>query len=473
MLLKLEEKTPLVEVIWNKTPRTGFIIPKSDDYICSEITNCNTIKRIVHLCNHFKSALTDNKTNILPIYEYISSLSNYNVAQFMEDWYHSKTAHFKTENDYKHIQNNIHTDCLNNIDTECNALGRHGRQKGREMYVAQQSIDHKNIILRDQLDSIHTFIFHSNSSQRFKSDDRAILSSDNVEEVENLATSIAECTLKQILVILNHEQVFGKLNKLFDYKNNIIQFFKENKFDGPSLTKLNRKQFMNKIADDLGNKKLKQQLAMLYTNIMRFELKSFDNKNVAEPEGNRQNTEKSITNDIWSNTPKSVTQCNAAQILYILNNNSIVENLAKLSKHKSDIINYVTQNQMDGVSLSQLGRKTFIMVISEYCNDKQMRGQLGTLYSKIMKYDIRKYTHESQHEQRHNLTEPAEPIILNSGKFQTSMGVSDDQTKTSYYSFGTQYKYTNNLKEHPLFVKPKYHSFKQELVEYFKRLNET
>ena len=39
------------------------------------------------------------------------------------------------------------------------------------------------------------------------------------------------------------------------------------------------------------------------------------------------------------------------------------------------------------------------------------------------------------------------------GAVHKSMTTNADPTKPSYYSFGEQYKYTKNLKEHPLFVK--------------------
>eukprot|EP01084_Bolivina_argentea_P110677 197584_1 len=47
-----------------------------------------------------------------------------------------------------------------------------------------------------------------------------------------------------------------------------------------------------------------------------------------------------------------------------------------------------------------------------------------------------------------------------------------DQSKSAYYTFGAQYRYTSNLREHPLFIKPKYKSIKKELYQYFVRENE-
>eukprot|EP01084_Bolivina_argentea_P122254 216656_1 len=44
----------------------------------------------------------------------------------------------------------------------------------------------------------------------------------------------------------------------------------------------------------------------------------------------------------------------------------------------------------------------------------------------------------------------------------------EKETET-YYSFGTKYRYTKNLKKHPFYVKPKFETLKDELREYFIR----
>ncbi len=54
-------------------------------------------------------------------------------------------------------------------------------------------------------------------------------------------------------------------------------------------------------------------------------------------------------------------------------------------------------------------------------------------------------------------------------KFMTQMNSS---SKAQYYSFGAQYRYTENLQNHHLYVKPKYSSVKEELFGYFRRNNE-
>eukprot|EP01084_Bolivina_argentea_P055216 101239_1 len=85
---------PLRYSLQNETEYTDFIEPQVDD--CSKcqgsIAECIIIQRIIHLLAYFNK----NQRNIPGLYQYISSLNNYTVSTFMEDWYHSKTKHFKT-----------------------------------------------------------------------------------------------------------------------------------------------------------------------------------------------------------------------------------------------------------------------------------------------------------------------------------------------------------------------------------------
>eukprot|EP01084_Bolivina_argentea_P015910 29805_1 len=59
-------------------------------------------------------------------------------------------------------------------------------------------------------------------------------------------------------------------------------------------------------------------------------------------------------------------------------------------------------------------------------------------------------------------------------KFVTDMNVGrqDVESKAQYYSFGTSFRYTENLQEHPFYVKSKYKDIKEDLYEYFKRFYE-
>eukprot|EP01084_Bolivina_argentea_P233526 393311_1 len=118
----------------------AFIVPEVDDYeSCEEISHCKAMQRIIHLSNEFQS-VKNNYMNDPPIYEYISSLTKYDVATFMEDWYHSKISHFKTDSDYDWVKNNIKSGCTDS--TECMFLGRYGRDKGRETFDITGTAEH-------------------------------------------------------------------------------------------------------------------------------------------------------------------------------------------------------------------------------------------------------------------------------------------------------------------------------------------
>eukprot|EP01084_Bolivina_argentea_P154906 270007_1 len=151
---------------------SSFIEPRDDDYMCNgDITNCNAIKRIMHLLEYYKSyqtALVKNDAKIIPIYEYISSLKKYNISIFMEDWFQCKKKHFKANNiDY--FRDKIEINCDNNAS--CIYLSRYQRDRDGDItvYGINEEFDHRNIILMDQLNSIHTFIFHGIQTQSLDS----------------------------------------------------------------------------------------------------------------------------------------------------------------------------------------------------------------------------------------------------------------------------------------------------------------
>eukprot|EP01084_Bolivina_argentea_P165420 287386_1 len=90
----------------HRNEKIGFIQHHVNDYIkCEEdITGCNAVKRIIHLLEFYdqnQKTLKYTNNDIVLLYEYISSLTEYAMSTFMEDWYHCKTKHLKSENDYK------------------------------------------------------------------------------------------------------------------------------------------------------------------------------------------------------------------------------------------------------------------------------------------------------------------------------------------------------------------------------------
>eukprot|EP01084_Bolivina_argentea_P171867 297744_1 len=93
------------------------------------------------------------------MYEYISSLPNYNISTFMEDWYQAKNHHLRGKDCINWIQNNTNIRC--DDITRCQFLRRCQRERGNERHDDMQiNIDYKNIIVMDKLDGIHAFIFH-------------------------------------------------------------------------------------------------------------------------------------------------------------------------------------------------------------------------------------------------------------------------------------------------------------------------
>eukprot|EP01084_Bolivina_argentea_P315877 547411_1 len=153
-----------------RNKNTGYI----NDYItCGEdIAHCAPIKRIIHLLRFYKihQETSNNYTETkVDVYAYmIKANRNYAISTFMDDWHHCKTKHIKTEKDREWFKNNPAINC-NFISTckseNCIYIGRNQRKRGDETYSKNVEIDHKNIILRDQIDSIHTYIFHSSSAR--------------------------------------------------------------------------------------------------------------------------------------------------------------------------------------------------------------------------------------------------------------------------------------------------------------------
>eukprot|EP01084_Bolivina_argentea_P248554 415791_1 len=83
--------------------------------------------------------------------------SNYKLCNVMDDWHH-----LKSEWNIEYFQNDSEINCSDK--EKCSYLNRYRRERGHEEYkMTKEEIDFKNIILIDQLDSIHAFIYHSAS----------------------------------------------------------------------------------------------------------------------------------------------------------------------------------------------------------------------------------------------------------------------------------------------------------------------
>eukprot|EP01084_Bolivina_argentea_P306195 529065_1 len=336
-----------------------FDAPKVDDYInCDKgITHCASVNRIIGLLAHHKNIQSKPKevdSATMTMFEYIKSLSdNYKLSDVIEDWHHFKTKHTLNKPDIKYLEQCTQINC--NDTVRCMYLNRHQRDRSRETYRLNQETDHKNIILSDQMDSIHAYIFHAIPS-RFS-------------------------------VAFQNEYIISNADDS-DYQD-------ENKYD--------QKQIEN---------------------------------------------------------PESVSDCTVSQIIAIVK--EIVPGINELQTRLLDIIEYIKQNKFDGTKITEMPRKYFMKQIASHFDDKKLTFPFGRLYNAITKYDI------TGQRNNNSTLEPQQTVIMkskNNNKF-VSANISN-----SNYAFGTQYRYTENLAHHKLYVDPKYVSLKEEIIQYFTRVN--
>eukprot|EP01084_Bolivina_argentea_P274563 468031_1 len=452
------------EVTKKTDSKIGFPKPLVDDNIeCdshgNEITICRVVQRINHLLEYYtKHAETSTSEQIVPIFEYISSINNYTTSMLMEDWNHAKMTHFKSENDYIWVKS-LHRSINCTVNDKCEYVSTHRRKRGREIYNIKQETDHRNIILKDIIASVHTFIFHPTSVQRHRIPNTISIGteledidekSNELDVWDNKPVNIKDCNQEQLLYILNHGDLFSL--KLQGKKSDIIKYVKQQKLDGNKLIDMKRKTFISAMAEYFGDNKLRGQLGKLYTSVTKLDLSQFVSDN---------------DQNIWTGEHKSIEDCELEHIVYIINNEEdIFKKLDKLVQYKQEIIGYIQQNGFDGKTLKQTKRKDFITNIVKHFGDNKLRGAFGRLHSALMKIDVTKYATQDNNTQEQKTNEPQNT------KFVTELET-NEAIKPSYYSFGEQYRYTANLRQHPLFVSAKYESIKEELYEYFKKLNES
>eukprot|EP01084_Bolivina_argentea_P181347 313206_1 len=557
-----EQKDKLYSTKKDSNASTAFVEPRESDYIDCQtnhgIEKCNVAKRILHLL------LCYQQNDSGEWYEYLTSLKNYNVAVFMEDWHQVKDNHLRG-NDNNHsiewIKNMMNTECHDL--KRCKYVSRYKRDRGNKLYdPMEMKIDYKDMIIMDKFDSIHTFIFHSTQRRnarwqmrreiQFKSDQK---NDEKVEEkhqqqqfIDHAPESIIQCSTQHILSIIN-DDIFDALTPqarrhLTEYKSQITNYIKQNSIDGNKLKEMKRKHFINTIATHLENIKLKGSLGQLYNALMKY-----------HPQNMVKNNSTQNVKDIWYNKPQSIPDCNVDQIQYITND-IIINKVYKLGEYKQNILNYMKQDRFDGGKLQKMKRKQFLNDISAYLNNTKTKAPLGTLYTEIMKYDIPTFKHDKMKDNTwpptsidlcnvdeivyildyiieneiKKLTEVKSRIINyitqhtidgdklyqmkseefagklaayldnnklkplihslhknimdcdlsvftettmmnHNNKFETK--TANDAANGTYYSFGTRYRYTQNQQHHPFYVLPKYHTIKEELHEYFSRMHES
>eukprot|EP01084_Bolivina_argentea_P282581 483730_1 len=161
---KQNAKTQELEHIDAKVYAYDFMKPLIDDYMNCEAgynMNCRAIKRISHLldyCHKLQRETNDEKNFLM--HDYLLQFTKYTLSFVMEDWYHCKKIHFIHQKDIENFKNNANISCMNG--KFCAYLRRYQRDRSKENFDNRnKEIDFNDIILMDQLDSIHSYIFHS------------------------------------------------------------------------------------------------------------------------------------------------------------------------------------------------------------------------------------------------------------------------------------------------------------------------
>eukprot|EP01084_Bolivina_argentea_P036905 68222_1 len=478
---KLSDIKEVEENKYEPVDLDDFPKQREDDYIAcqKELPQCPAANRIAYLLK----CLKDCNNLSFPIYEQLSKLhQHYHICNVMDDWCHIKTVHLSNTNNHHYFENNTEINCTNGKD--CHHVRRYQRERRNDTYI-----DHKNDILIDQLDSIHTYLYHE-SPMRFRNElqnkynlslfsenesDMPDHESDNEPKTNDIniygqyekasfllnnLKSISNCDVDQIIFILEND-IMQHLETLHDHKLKIYDYIKEQGFDGNKFANTSRKEFITQLVTKLGDKKLTMQTAKLYSQVTNYDISKFLSNIKNQKDSSPQ---KNNLHDIWLSNPQLISKCNTHQIAFIVETD-IINKLNKLQPLKTDIIDFIKDNKFDGAKLNAVGRKQFIAELSIKFNNKKLRAQLGKLYTDIMNYDLSPFVKFSTNE---SATKAVNHISnTKNSKFVSSTGNSND----SYYAFGEQYRYTRNLSHHHLYIQPKYKSIKEELIHYFERTN--
>eukprot|EP01084_Bolivina_argentea_P091326 164417_1 len=421
-----------------------------------DIKSCMPMQRLIDLLNYCQQNKQSKHTNI---YEYLEKFENYGISSLMEDWHQIKLNHRNDDEFNAWVSNNKYMYCDGKT---CDYIQRYNRDREQQPYPLE--LDVPNTILMDQIDSIHSFLFHTlhqrknvqpfkNIRYRDEEDEKQMISSNIWSDSPD---SLKDCSIKQILFIIDHH-LFDSLkeqvrNKLMQYKVNIMEYIKINQINGHKLLQMNRKHFISELIKhlNLADNKLKAALGNVYTTITTYDISYLCGKSVEEKQ------------DIWHNQPKSVEECDVNQVEFLLKHkifDSLTQKIAdKLINYKTDIIKYFKEKLVDGSVLTKMNRKTFAAEIQGYLNltHNKLRQPLCQLYNTIVKYDVLAINN----------------VQNANNKFVTNPSLEQRESNHQYYSFGVQYKYTANLKDHPFYIYPKYAHIKDELFEYLLRINQ-
>eukprot|EP01083_Nonionella_stella_P208094 755440_1 len=397
-----------------------FVEPRSDDVLCNDkidITECNAIKRIIHVLEFYQMYhmnLLEDEASVIPLYEHISSLKNYNISMLMEDWSQCKKNHIKTLKDTQYFQSIEAINCKHNAS--CIYVRRYQRHRDRsavrDHHFKNEETDAKNIILMDLLNSIHTFIFHWMPS-RFRITEMPSLVYDHDDDDEDDSLDNDGSNEESYQIIFKDDE---------DTQDHQEEETKQQPPNAPAAADLSKSLVKDQIERPL------VLLPSVHQNGLH----------------------------LWPNGPIPMTQCNVEQLVFLLRH-EIVDQVMKLKSHKEGIIQYIEDNAMDGDTLLQLKRKAFAAKLTQHFHDNKLKPRFAKLYTQIRDYNNPQYVVVN------------EPVSMEHSKFVTAIANTSNNSQLSYFALGEQYRYTRNLERHPLYVEPRFQSLKEELTDYFKR----
>eukprot|EP01084_Bolivina_argentea_P096221 172975_1 len=145
---------------------------------------------------------------------------------------------------------------------------------------------------------------------------------------------------------------------------------------GKKIVNMRRKPFIAVFVKYFNDKKLSLELGKLYNGIIKYDIKQL----ISDKE-EQVLLSPLLIDDVISNAPKMIIECNSDQIVAILSGDDIFDNVQKLNTYKLQIIDYVKENKYDGNKLITLKRKHFTSIIANHLNDKKLRALIGRLYN--------------------------------------------------------------------------------------------
>eukprot|EP01084_Bolivina_argentea_P291821 501592_1 len=192
-------------------------------------------------------------------------------------------------------------------------------------------------------------------------------------------------------------------------------------------------------------------------------------KNIQYNNEENENENPSDQTNICSDFPDDVKDCSTNQIMSIVADHlfdSLKESMAKkLINYKNNIIEYIKINQINGDKLLQMNRKHFVSELMKYLEltNNKLKAPLAAVHTRIIRYNLTKNNTDSK--QIRNVKNTNSKFITNPNPKQYTESI------PKYYSFGVQYKYTSDIKDHPFYIAPKYNDIKEEMIEYLLLIN--